>query len=146
MWWKFGSKKPMTFWKNKRCRLKIKSCGFFQPFWFFNLLCQTRKLLLKQDTMVLWSKSSRIRSGGWRFESRRYLILLDETIEKLKNKEWIMQRRGPLRGTKIGPKLYVYHYISLRVGTRRTRTCLENHIEEIERRDSNYQLQVFVAI
>ena len=83
-----------------------------------------------------------INSGGWRFESRHCLILLDKMIEKLNNEEQSVQRRG-LRGTKIGLIPFVHHYISLRVGTHRTRTRLENHIGKKERRDLNYQLQVW---
>ena len=70
----------------------------------FLILLVLKYKMCKQDTVVLWSNSSCIRSGGWLFESRRCLILLVETIEKPKNKEQSVQRRGTLRGTKIGPK------------------------------------------
>ena len=45
----------------------------------------------------------------------------------------------------MDPKLYVFQYISLRIGTHRIWTRLKTVIGKKERRNLNYQLQVCVA-
>ena len=54
---------------------------------------------------------------GWRFKSRRCLILLDKTIERTTKTVELMRK-----------------------------SCLENYVGEKERRDLSYQLQVAPSI